>query len=258
MQQRQLETQSSDDLAGEVAVVTGAARNICRAIVISLAAGGARVVVCANTSTAEAEETVRLIEASNGEAELVFADVGEPDDVERLMNQTHARFGRLDILVNNAAVRVETPLLEMSYEEWRSVFKVNLDGVFLCTRAALPFLMASGSGAIQNIGGLTAHAVSAERAHVVASKAAVVAFTKAVAVELADQNITANCVVPGMIDTVRGLPGAPARPASRRKPPVDRMESVWEVGSMVRTLAGPAGRYITGQTIHVSGGGYMP
>ena len=258
MQQREFGTRSGDDLAGKVAIVTGAARNIGRAIAVSLAAGGARVVVCANTSTSEAQKTVSLIETSGGEAELVLTDVGEPDDVDRLMAQTKARFGRLDILVNNAAVRAETPLLEMTYEEWRSVFKVNLDGVFLCTTAALPLLIASGSGAIVNIGGLTAHAVSPERAHVVASKAAVVAFTKAVAVEFADQSITANCVAPGMIDTVRGLPGAPARPASRRTPPVGRMGSVWDVASMVRTLAGPDGRYITGQTIHVSGGGYMP
>jgi 3-oxoacyl-[acyl-carrier protein] reductase len=239
-------------------VVTGGGRNIGRAIALSLAAGGAHVIVSAHTSVPQAEETVNLVRASGANADLILADVSDPGSVTNLMSEVGARNGRLDILVNNAAIRFETPLLDMSFEEWRSVLAVNLDGVFLCTKAALPHLIAAGGGSIVNLGGQTAHAVVPERAHVVASKAGVAAFTKAVALEFADRDITANCVVPGSIDTMRGLPGAPERPSSRRIPPIGRRGSVWEVAAMVRTLSGPDGRYITGQTIHVNGGGYMP
>ncbi len=168
------------------------------------------------------------------------------------------RFGHLDILVNNAAIRRETGILEMTLDEWREVFAVILDAAFLTTRAALPHLVDSGNGAVINIGGQTGHAPVAERAHVIASKAGLAAFTKAVAIEFAAEGVTANCVVPGAIDTVRGLPGAPPRPAGRAMPPVGHRGAPDDVASMVRHLAGPHGRYITGQTIHINGGAYMP
>ena len=247
-----------DDLAGKVALVTGAGRNIGRAIALALANGGASIAVNARTSVSYAEETIGMIEETGAEAELILADVSDPDDVERLIEETVERFGRLDILVNNAAVRHETPLLEISLDEWRQVFAATLDSTFLCTKAALPHLIAAGGGAIVNIGGQTAHAPVTDRAHVIAAKAGVVAFTKAVALEFAPHNVTVNCVVPGAIDTIRGLPGAPERPPSRKLPPMGRRGSVWEIAAMVRLLAGPEGRYITGQTIHVNGGGYMP
>jgi 3-oxoacyl-[acyl-carrier protein] reductase len=248
----------SDELAGKVAIVTGAGRNIGRAIALSLAAAGATVVVAARSSRAQAEETVALIEAAGGRAGLATADVSDEADAERLIGECVNAYGRLDVLVNNAAVRHETPLLKMTYDEWRQVFSASLDSVFLCTRAALPHLIAAGGGAIVNFGGQSAHAVVTERAHVVASKAGVSAFTKAVALEFAEHNVTANCVVPGSINTQRGLPGAPERPASRKIPPLGRLGTVEEVAAVVRLLAGPEGRYITGQTIHVNGGGFMP
>ena len=258
MAEYEIGRRGDDDLAGKVALVTGAGRNIGRAIALALANGGAGIVVNARTSVEDAEETVALIEETGSEADLILADVSKPDDVARLVEQTIERFGRLDILVNNAAVRHETPLLGMSLEEWHAVFAATLDSTFLCTKAALPHLIEAGDGAIVNIGGQTAHAPVTERAHVIAAKAGVVAFTKAVALEFAPHNVTANCVVPGAIDTVRGLPGAPERPPSRKLPPAGRRGSVWEIAAMVRLLAGSEGRYITGQTIHVNGGGYMP
>jgi 3-oxoacyl-[acyl-carrier protein] reductase len=258
MQNLEIGRRRDHDLAGKVALVTGAGRNIGRAIALSLADGGASIVVNALTSVSQAEETVELIRAAGGKAELVVADVSDPADAERLVSEAVGRFGRLDVVVNNAAVRHETALLEMSFEEWRAVFSATLDSVFLCTKAALPHMIAAGGGAIVNLGGQTAHAVVTERAHVIAAKAGVAAFTKAVALEFAPHNVTVNCVVPGSIDTVRGLPGAPERPAGRKVPPLGRRGSVWEIAAMVRLLAGPEGRYITGQTIHVNGGGYMP
>ena len=243
-----------DELTGRVAVVTGAGRNIGRAIARSLAAGGASVVVCARSSVSDAEDTASLIAEAGGDAKVILGDLTEPADVERLIGEVSDQYGRLDVLVNNAAVRYETPLLEMSYEEWRTVLGIGLDSAFLCTKAALPLMIADGGGSIINIGGQTGHDPIPDRAHVIAAKGALAAFTKAVAVEFAERNVTVNCVVPGSIDTTR----AGGKSPMRSLPPAGRRGTVWEIAAMVRMLAGPDGRYITGQAIHVNGGGYMP
>jgi 3-oxoacyl-[acyl-carrier protein] reductase len=244
------------ELAGKVALVTGAARNIGRAIARSLAAGGASVMVNANTSRAEAEETRAMIGAG---AAVHIADVTDPRAVAAMLEATVARFGRLDILVNNAAVRAETPFAEIRFEDWRRVLSIVLDGAFLCTQAALPHLVRAGGGTIINIGGLTAHKGADGRAHVIAAKAGLAGLTRALALDLAPHHITVNCVVPGTIETVRGLPGAPERPQHRRAlPPVGRRGEPEEIAAMVRTLCGPDMRYVTGQSIHVNGGNLMP
>jgi len=244
------------ELGGKVALVTGAARNIGRAIARSLAAGGASVMVNARTSRAEGEKTVEMI-GSN--AALHIADVTKPDQVQALVEATVRRFGRLDFVVNNAAVRYETAFAEMEFEEWREVLSIVLDGAFLCAQAALPHLIKAGGGSIVNIGGQTAHKGATERAHVIASKAGLAGFTKALALDLAPHQITVNCVVPGTIEGVRGVPGAPERPSHRRAPPpIGRRGEPEEIAAMVRMLCGPDARYITGQAIHVNGGGYLP
>jgi 3-oxoacyl-[acyl-carrier protein] reductase len=225
---------------------------------MSLATGGASVLVNANTSVDMANETVDLIRQGGGTAELFIGDVTKPDVVEEMISTAVGRFGHLDILVNNAGIRRETPLLEMTLEEWHEVFAVVLDAAFLTTKAAMPHLIDSGNGAIVNLGGQTGHLAVPERAHVVTSKGGLAAFTKAVAIEFAEQGVTVNCIAPSLIDTVRGLPGAPPRPAGRKMPPVGRFGSMDDIASTVRFLVGPHGRYITGQTIHVNGGGYMP
>lgn len=248
-----------DDLAGKVALVTGGARNIGRAISRSLAAGGAAVMVNAHTSREMGEQTVSMIQNEGGKAALHIADVTDPDAVAQLVDDTVKRFGRLDILVHNAAVRAETPFAEIGLEDWRRIISIVLDGAFISTQACLPHMIRSGGGAIVNIGGLTGHKGAEARPHVVAAKAGLAGMTKAVALDLAHHNITVNCVVPGMVDTVRGLPGAPARPEYRRTmPPVGRRGEPEEVAAMVRVLCGPDARYITGQSIHVNGGGLMP
>ncbi|HEX7052365.1 MAG TPA: 3-oxoacyl-ACP reductase family protein [Burkholderiales bacterium] len=248
-----------DELAGRVALVTGAARNIGRAIARSLAAGGAAVMVNARTSRAMAEETVAMIEQAGGSAALHVADVTDPGEVAALVEATVQRFGRIDVLVNNAAVRMETPFEQIRYEDWRRVIATVLDGAFLCTQACLPHLARSGAGAVINIGGLTGHRGASGRAHVIAGKAGLAGLTKALALDLAPHGITVNCVVPGTIESLRGLPGAPERPAHRREPPpIGRRGEPEEVAAMVRLLSGPDARYVTGQAIHVNGGGYMP
>ncbi|HJQ64638.1 MAG TPA: 3-oxoacyl-ACP reductase FabG [Burkholderiales bacterium] len=248
-----------DELAGKVALVTGGARNIGRAISRALAAGGAAVMVNANTSEALGKETVQMIEQAGGRAVLHVADVTDPKAVARMVDETIKRFGRLDLLVNNVAVRIETPFEEMKLDEWRRVLSIVLDGAFISTQAALPHLSRSDAPAVVNIGGLTGHKGALHRAHVITAKAGLAGMTKALALDLAPHGITVNCVVPGTVDTQRGLPGAPERPEYRRSvPPLGRRGEPEEVAAMVRMLCGPDARYVTGQSIHVNGGGLMP
>lgn len=246
------------ELAEKVALVTGGARNIGRAIACALAAGGAAVMVNARTSRDDAETTLHAIREAGGRAELHFADVTDPAAVAAMVEATVKAFGRLDFLVNNAAVRADTPFAEIRLEDWRRVLATVLDGAFLCAQACLPHLARSGSGAIVNIGGLTGHKGAKGRAHVVAAKAGLAGMTRALALDLAPHGITVNCVVPGTIETTRGLPGAPERPTDRQRlPPLGRRGTSEDVASAVRFLCGPGARYITGQALHINGGGTM-
>jgi 3-oxoacyl-[acyl-carrier protein] reductase len=214
------------------------------------------VIVHARSSRAEAEQTVAAIQAAGGRAVLQLADVTDRAAVETMVAASVKEFGRLDLLVNNAAVRAETSFADMAYEEWRTVLASILDGAFHCSQACLPHLAKGGS--IVNLGGLTAHRGAEGRAHVVTAKLGIVGFTRALAHDLAQKDITVNCVVPGTIDTARGLPGAPERPPPRSGlPPVGRRGTPEEVAAAVRFLCGPGARYITGQTLHINGGGFM-
>ena len=176
-----------------------------------------------------------------------------------MIEATVARFGRLDILINNAAIRAETPFADIRLEDWRRVLSTVLDGAFLCAQACLPHLIRAGGGSIVNIGGLTPHKGADGRAHVITAKAGLAGLTRALALDLAPHHITVNCVVPGTIETLRGLPGAPKRPQQRNSlPPIGRRGEPEEIAAMVRTLCGPDMRYVTGQSIHVNGGNFMP
>lgn len=243
------------ELEGRVALVTGAARNIGRTMALDFARAGAAVVVNARSSQAEANAVVKDIVAAGGKAEAVMANVTDPDDVDALVRSTVERFGRIDILVNSAAIRRETSFANLSFAEWREVLSTILDGAFLTSHAALPHLKKSDQGAIVNIGGLSAHTGAAGRAHVIAAKAGLAGFTRALAHDLAGDGITVNCVSPGMIDTVRD--GAEPSHHAGKLPPVGRRGTPQEVASLVRYLCGPAARYITGQTVHVNGGVFM-
>src|SRR6267143_1218994 len=167
------------ELSGKVALVTGGARNIGRAISRSLAAGGATVMVNANTSQGEAKHTVSMIKSSGGTAACHFADVTDPAAVAKMVDATVKEFGRLDILVNNAAVRSETHFEDIKLEEWHRVIATVLDGAFLCTQSCLPHLIRVRGGAIVNIGGLTAHKGATRRVHVIAAKAGIAGMTRA-------------------------------------------------------------------------------
>ena len=151
------------ELAGRVAIVTGAGRNIGRAIALALAAGGAAVVVNARSNLQEAEAVVSEIERAGGKAFGVTADVADVEAVQKMVAAAAARFGRIDILVNNAAVRAEQAFENMTLAQWRAVTSIILDGAFNCVQACLPYLKKSGAGAIVNIGGLSAHTGAARR-----------------------------------------------------------------------------------------------
>jgi 3-oxoacyl-[acyl-carrier protein] reductase len=248
-------TENTGELDGTVAIVTGSARNIGRAIALQLAAAGAAVVVHARTSREAAEATAREIAKRGGRALVHLADVTSPEQVEGLVAAAVERFGQLDLLVNNAALRRNAPVTEISYEDWREVTASILDAAFLCVRASVPYLASGGRGAIVNIGGVAGHAGVGGRAHVVAAKAGVAGLTKGLAAELAPQKIVVNCVAPGYIHTERDhIP-----PHFQERPvPLGRPGQPDEIAAMVRFLCGPQARYVTGQVIHVNGGWYMP
>ncbi|HEY9215942.1 MAG TPA: 3-oxoacyl-ACP reductase FabG [Ancylobacter sp.] len=247
---------SGKELTGRVALVTGASRNIGRAIALALAEGGASVVVAGRQDRASVDAVVATITASGGKALGVLGDVSRPEDVTAMVEASLGAFGRLDILVNNAAVRDEAPLADLTYEHWREVMALSLDAPFLMAKAALEPLSRSGQGAIINIGGLTAYIGARNRAHVVAAKAGLDGLTRALAHEMAERGVTVNLVSPGLIETQREGGHRPHHHAVTANL-LGRRGTPDEVAAMVRFLSGPAARYVTGQTLHVNGGAYM-
>ena len=244
------------ELSGHVAIVTGSGRNIGRSIALELAKAGAAVTVNVRSNRAEADAVVKEIESQGGRAFAILGDVGDPSAVNDIVNATAQRFGRIDYLVNNAAMRKEKSLEQMNFADWREIMTATLDSAFLCTKACLPHLKKSG-GTIINIGGLSAHTGSKHRAHVIAAKAGIVGLTRALAQDLADDKITVNCVAPGMIATQRAAGAPQPQHHQTRTTLVGRQGMPEEVAAMVRFLCGPQARYITGQTIHVNGGVFM-
>jgi 3-oxoacyl-[acyl-carrier protein] reductase len=242
-----------------VAIVTGAARNIGRAIALNLAADGNAVVINARSSASEAEAVVHEIEAMGGRAVMHLADVSEPAGAQSLIDAAIQHFGRIDVLVNNAAIRREMPFAELDWAAWREVLSVILDGAYLCAHAALPYLRQSDAASIVNIGGMTAHSGSAGRAHVITAKAGLVGLTRGLAHDLGPNGITVNCVVPGLIDTVRGGAAGTVKPQhhNTKTTLLGRRGEADEVASLVAFLCGPKARYLTGQTRHANGGAYL-
>jgi 3-oxoacyl-[acyl-carrier protein] reductase len=246
-------------LEGRVAIVTGAARNIGREIALRFASAGAATVINTLSSVTEAEAVAEEIRSAGGKALVVQADVATEEGAAKIVSSALDSYGRIDCLVNNAAVRRETPFTELSFREWREVLSIILDGAFLMAKAAQPALSKSDNAAIINIGGMSAHTGAASRAHVVTAKAGLVGLTKALAHDLAADGITANCVVPGMIGTTRSgaSSGTPSHHASHT-PLIGRRGTPGEVAALVEFLAGPDARYLTGQTMHANGGVFLP
>lgn len=245
---------ADSELAGRVAIVTGASRNIGHAIATALAEAGASIVVNGRSNRQAADAVARGIAARGGRALVAMADVADPQEVERLVHITAEEFGRIDILVNNAATRPEQPLNAISLADWRDVMATIVDGAFLMAKACHAHLVRSGGGAIINMGGVGGHVGTKHRAHVITAKAALIGFTKALAHDLAGDGITANCVVPGPIATARKSSAQLPHHQSAATTLARRFDLSQEVASAVRFLVGPQARYITGQTLHVNAG----
>jgi len=251
--------ETSKPLAGKAALLTGAVRRNGRAMALALARNGAAVAINARTSRDEADALCGELQAMGHDAMVHMADVTDEAAVAAMLDAVVARFGRLDVLVNNAANRMQVPFLDMSLSQWRGIIATVLGGPLLCTRTALPHLMADGGGTIVNIGGISAHAGAMERAHVATAKAGLVGLTKALAVEFAERGVTVNCVAPGMIGGERpASAGEMPPPVGGRGPLVGREGVFEEVAAAVLMLCLPTGRFTTGQTLHVNGGMYLP
>jgi 3-oxoacyl-[acyl-carrier protein] reductase len=245
-------------LEGKVALITGASRRIGRATALTLAKHGADLILNARTTRDELEGVADEVRALGRQALVHLADVTDEGAVEGMVSAGREAFGRIDILVNNAAIRRQAAFTEMSYAEWREIIAVILDGAFLCSRAVLSLMVAAGGGTIINLGGVSAHLGVMKRAHVAAAKAGLTGLTRALAIEFGGAGVTVNCVAPGKIGGQRSASsGESPIILGDEDIPVGREGRAEEVAAMICHLCLPESRFITGQTIHVSGGLYM-
>lgn len=245
-------------LKDKVAIVTGGSRGIGRAIALALADAGALVVVNYKGNQAAADDVVAAIEAKEGQALAIQADIALAEDVDRLFKAVLERFGRLDILVNNAGITRDNLLLRMKEADFDAVLDTNLRGAYLCSRAALRPMTKARTGRIINITSVVGLVGNAGQANYSAAKAGLIGFTKAVAREMASRAITVNAVAPGYIDTelTAGL-GDQIRAAILENIPLGRLGTPEDIANTVCFLASDAAAYITGQTITVDGGMVM-
>jgi 3-oxoacyl-[acyl-carrier protein] reductase len=242
-------------LEGKVALITGSGRNIGRATALKLAAEGASVVVNARANRDEADEVVREAQRLGAKALAVIADVARRDQVEALAAATLAEFGRVDILINNAAIRPHKPFPELTVEDWEAVRGVVLDGALYLTRALIGSMVANRYGRILFFTGDGAFTGGSGRAHVSAAKMALVGMARALASEFAPHNIRVNVVSPGSIDTRRDNPEwYQGRVPNAAGIPLGRQGQVDEIAATCLFLVSDDGGFITGQTIHVNGG----
>lgn len=265
-------------LAGKVALVTGAARGIGRGIALALAAEGVHLALAdlgaaedpavpyRLAQPADLEETVRLAAARGGPAVALLGDVTRAADAERLIGETAARLGGPDIVVNNAGVLVGGPFEQLTEHQWDRMMGVNVKGVFLVTRAAVPRLRARGGGAVVNIASIAGKTGRAFTAGYAASKFAVIGLTQALAQELGPSNIRVNAVCPGLLRTTMWTEGvAPARAASlgvpvheafdafvRQATPLGREQTPEDIGEAVVYLC--RAENVTGIALNVAGG----
>jgi 3-oxoacyl-[acyl-carrier protein] reductase len=244
-------------LAGRVAIVTGGNRGIGLAIARLLAEDGASVVV-SGRDAARLDAAVKELESLGAPALGVPADATKREDADRLVEATRERFGRIDVLVNNAGITRDQLLVRMKDDDWDQVLDTNLRGVFLMTRAVGKVMMRQKSGRIINIASAAGAMGNPGQVNYSAAKAGVIGLTKASGRELAHWNILVNAVAPGLIETdmAAAIP-AEAREAMLQQVPLKRIGQGREVAEVVRFLAGDGASYVTGQTIHVNGGLYV-
>lgn len=252
------EATSGRTLEGKVALLTGAVRRNGLMAALALAGDGASIVINTLKSVEEGEKAIARIKAAGGNAILAQADITDEDQVKGMFKKAVDAFGSVDILVNNAADRTGMPFLETSYADWQHYAYHVISGAFLCSQQAIPLMQKAGWGSIVNIAGINMFVGSPERETLCVAKGGLVALTKSVAREFAGQNIRVNAVSPGRIGGERS-PSAGQQGADRVAGiPVGRQGYLEEVAETVRWLCQPSQGFITGQTIHVNGGEYLP
>jgi 3-oxoacyl-[acyl-carrier protein] reductase len=247
-------------LAGRVALVTGSSRRIGREIVLALARAGANVVVHGRANRQAAEAVKAEAEVLGVKATTALCDVSDRASVGRTIDAIVADHGGLDILVNNAAVRKRAELAAITSAEWREVLGIILDGAFHCAQAAAPHLARGGHGRIINIGGESAWTGARDHAHVIAAKAGLQGLTRALAADLAPQQVTVNMISPGFIETKED---DPKRTAERRQHysmdriPLGHPGGPDDIAAIVVAIASDSFKYVTGQTVRANGGFFM-
>jgi 3-oxoacyl-[acyl-carrier protein] reductase len=244
-------------LKDKVAIVTGASQGIGRETALALAEAGAKVVVAARNEEKLAA-LVSEITAAGGEAFAVKMDVADAEQVKAGFKQVIEKFGRLDILVNNAAVTRDGLAMRMKKEDWEAVLQTNLTGAHFCIQQALPTMMKARAGRIINISSVVAQSGNAGQANYVAAKAGLIGLTKAIAIEIASRNVTVNAVAPGFIETPMTdvLPDK-VKEELKTRIPLGRMGSARDVASAIVFLASDEACYITGHVLNVNGGMYL-
>ncbi|MDI6642829.1 MAG: 3-oxoacyl-ACP reductase FabG [Candidatus Hodarchaeaceae archaeon] len=241
----------------KVAAVTGASRGIGNAIALELGRSGFNVVISDLEKTGECDETMKKIAESGGEAIFVQTDVTNLSQVEELMKKTVEKFGRIDVLVNNAGINIDKLVTGMTPEQWQKVIDVDLTGVFYCTKAALPYMIKQGGGRIINISSMSAFDGAVGQANYAAAKGGIISFTKVIAREYAQYNVLCNAIAPGFIKTrmTDAMPPGLFRDRLARNP-LGRRGEPEEVAKLVRFLV-TEGDYITGQVIGINAGEYV-
>jgi 3-oxoacyl-[acyl-carrier protein] reductase len=248
---------STRALDGKVAIVTGGSRGIGAAIAGVLAEHGAAVVVSARDAD-RLQRAVRELGERGASALGIVADAGKREDADRLVEAARTRFGRLDLLVNNAGITRDGLLIRMKDEDWDRVMETNLRGAFLMTRAAAKVMVRQRSGRIINIASAAGAMGNPGQTNYSAAKAGLIGLTKATARELAHWGILVNAVAPGLIETdMAAAISSEAREAFLAQVPLKRIGSARDVAEMVGFLAGDGAAYVTGQVFHVNGGLYM-
>jgi 3-oxoacyl-[acyl-carrier protein] reductase len=244
-------------LKDKVALVTGASQGIGRDTAAALAEAGAKVAVAARNEEKLAE-LVNEITAADGEAFAVKMDVADADQVKAGFKQVVEKFGRLDILVNNAAVTRDGLAMRMKKEDWDAVLDTNLTGAHLCIQQVLPVMMKARAGRIINISSVVAQSGNAGQANYVAAKAGLIGLTKAIAIEIASRGITVNAVAPGFIATPMTdvLPDK-VKEELKTRIPLGRMGSPRDVAAAIVFLASDEAGYITGHVLNVNGGMHL-
>ncbi|MGD0962928.1 MAG: 3-oxoacyl-[acyl-carrier-protein] reductase [Candidatus Acidiferrales bacterium] len=244
-------------LKDKVALVTGASQGIGRATSLFLADAGARVAVAARNSE-KLSSLVAEIESAAGTALAVSMDVADAAQVKAGFQQLLAKFGRLDILVNNAAIIRDTLALRMKLEDWEAVLRTNLTGAHLCMQQALGAMLKQRCGRIINITSVVAETGNAGQANYVASKAGLIGLTRAIAVEVASRSITVNAIAPGFIETpMTEALSQELKDKMRSLIPLGRFGTDREIAAAIAFLASDEAAYITGQVLGVNGGMHM-